>query len=99
MRANGFTIRTVALDNVIPLKRKLGVPAQLDSCHTAVVDGYVVEGHVPAADVKRLLRERSAKGLAVAGMVSGSPGMEGPAARPYDTIAFDGADTRIFARH
>ena len=99
MRANGFTITTVALDNVIPLKRKLGVPAELDSCHTAVVRGYVVEGHVPAADVKRLLREGSAKGLAVAGMVPGSPGMEGATARPYDTIAFDGANTRVFARH
>lgn len=99
MRANGFTITTISVDNVVPLKRRLGVPAELDSCHTAVVGGYVVEGHVPAADVKRLLGERSAKGLAVAGMVPGSPGMESRTARPYDTIAFDGTGMRVFERH
>lgn len=99
MRSNGFTLKTITLENVIPLKRKLGVPEALDSCHTAVVDGYVIEGHVPAADVKRLLRERSARGLAVPGMVAGSPGMEGRTAKPYASIAFTETGSRVFAQH
>jgi hypothetical protein len=67
-----------------------GVPADLSSCHTALVDGYVVEGHVPADVVKSLLAERpEAAGIAVPGMPIGSPGMEGPNPRPYDVLAFD----------
>jgi hypothetical protein len=99
MRASGFALTTVVLDDVMPVKRQLGVPEALQSCHTAVVGAYIVEGHVPAADIKRLLRERSASGLAVPGMVAGSPGMEGAAAKSYATIAFDGAGSRVFARH
>jgi hypothetical protein len=75
-----------------PVKRKLGVPQALHSCHTAVVDGYVIEGHVPADLIDRLLRERPAVvGLAVPGMPIGSPGMEAPgqAAERYQVLTFD----------
>ena len=68
-------------------RRRLGVPGELASCHTGEVDGYVIEGHVPAEDVRRLLDERpKAKGLVVAGMPAGSPGMEGPRTDPYDVL-------------
>ncbi|MBK5265286.1 MAG: DUF411 domain-containing protein [Alphaproteobacteria bacterium] len=82
---------------------RLGVPARLASCHTAVIDGLVFEGHVPIADMQRLLREhpRGVTGLAVAGMPMGSPGMEMPGMRgqPYDVIAFGPAGTRVYAHH
>ncbi|MCJ8157228.1 DUF411 domain-containing protein [Sphingomonas sp. LaA6.9] len=80
-----------------------GVPADLSSCHTAIVDGMVFEGHVPIADMKRVLAQRpkGIKGLAVAGMPLGSPGMEVAGVRPqaYDVIAFGPAGRRVYARH
>ena len=100
MRASGFRVEAQQRDDLASLKRRLGVPDELASCHTAVVDGYLVEGHVPAADVKRLLAERprGAKGLAVPGMVQGSPGMEGARREPYSTLVFDAFGSRVFAR-
>jgi len=72
------------------VKDKHNVPRQARSCHTALVGGYVIEGHVPAADIQRLLKERPAiLGLAVPGMPIGSPGMEGPNPQPYNVLAFD----------
>lgn len=77
MRANGFAVRDVVVADAGVVKRRLGVPARLASCHTAEVAGYALEGHVPAADVKRLLQKRPpVAGLAVPGMPLGSPGME-----------------------
>ncbi|SNS26844.1 Uncharacterized conserved protein [Sphingomonas laterariae] len=80
-----------------------GVPADLSSCHTAIIDGLVFEGHVPIADMKRLLAQRpkGIKGLAVAGMPLGSPGMEVAGVRPeaYNVIAFGPGVRRVFARH
>jgi hypothetical protein len=68
------------------------VPEKLQSCHTAVVNGYSIEGHVPAADIQRLLKEKpKAKGLAVPGMPAGSPGMEGSRHDAYSVVSFDGA--------
>jgi hypothetical protein len=100
MRENGFRLETNKLSDVTPIKRNLRVPESLYSCHTATVGGYVLEGHVPAADVKRLLRERApVTGLAVPGMVPGSPGMEQGAPQPYATMAFDARGSRVFARH
>ena len=103
LQAHGFTVRTTNLDNLADVKAKHRVPRQVQSCHTALVNGYVLEGHVPAADVSRLLRERPAiAGLAVAGMPTGSPGMEVPGAKtaPYDVVAFDNdGNTRVFASH
>lgn len=85
------------------LKDSLGVPASLRSCHTAVVGRYVIEGHVPAADVKRLLKTapKGVLGLAVPGMPAGSPGMETPGASDrYDVVAFSATGaTHVFARH
>jgi len=80
------------VNDLAPIKRKLGVPPALQSCHTAVVEGYVIEGHVPADVIDRVLRERpSVVGLAVPGMPVGSPGMEAPGQAPerYQVLAFD----------
>jgi hypothetical protein len=103
MRAEGFTVEVENVQDLVAVKNRLGVPMPLGSCHTAVVGDYLVEGHVPADDVKRLLAEApDAAGLAVPGMPIGSPGMEveGTPAQPYDVLAFarDGA-TRVFARY
>ena len=84
------------------IKDREGVPDELRSCHTMIVDGYVIEGHVPAGDVARLLRERPAgvEGLAVAGMPLGSPGMEmGGRTQTYQVIAFGPAGKRVFASY
>lgn len=100
MQANGFRVETQEVGDVTAIRRKYGVPDALASCHTAVVAGYAIEGHVPAGDIKRLLREKSkARGLAVPGMVDGSPGMEQGRPQPYATIAFDDRGTSVFARH
>ncbi|NIP82706.1 MAG: DUF411 domain-containing protein [Gemmatimonadetes bacterium] len=98
MRASGYDVEGVDLPQHSELaarKDEHGVPDDLASCHTAVVDGYVIEGHVPAEVVARLLRERpDIRGLAVPGMPIGSPGMEGANPEPYDVIAFDDDGTR-----
>ena len=82
------------------LKQKYQVPEKLHSCHTAVIDGYVVEGHVPADLIKRMLNEKPAiVGLAVPGMPVGSPGMEGPKPEPYIVFTFDKQrQTTVYAR-
>lgn len=104
LQAAGFTVRTTDTDDLAEFKTKHNVPARVRSCHTALVDGYVLEGHVPAADVQRLLKERPANvaGLGVPGMPIGSPGMEVARAKaqPYDVMAFgkDGG-THVFATH
>ena len=100
IRASGFRVETREIADVAPIRRRYGVPDQLASCHTAVVAGYAIEGHVPASDIQRLLRERpKVRGLAVPGMVAGSPGMEQGPPQPYATLAFDDRGSRIFARH
>ena len=97
----GFAVEVHDLEDLAPVKATHGVPADLESCHTAVVEGYVVEGHVPAADVARLLEERPAvTGLAVPGMPIGSPGMEGPNPEAYRVLAFESTGrTRTFSTH
>lgn len=102
LEANGFRVKTVAERDMQAIKRRFAVPQRLTSCHTARVGGYVIEGHVPASAIKRLLRERPAvSGLAVPGMPLGSPGMEVPGKRdPYDVVSFDGAGgSRVFESH
>jgi hypothetical protein len=92
MRANGFAVTSNDLPDVAPLKDQHGVPVQTRSCHTALVGGYIVEGHVPADVIKKLLRERPAVvGIAAPGMPMGSPGMEMPDGRKdtYQIVAFD----------
>jgi hypothetical protein len=105
LRQHGFVARVTDLDDsaLDELKAKHRVPRTAQSCHTALVDGYVIEGHVPASDVRRLLKERPAvSGIAVAGMPLGSPGMDVPAAQAqtYNVVTFDqkGA-VRVFATH
>lgn len=103
LRQAGFVVQVDDRDDVNPVKQRLGVPYGKGSCHTAEVGGYFVEGHVPVADIKRLLAERpDAKGLVLPGMPAGSPGMELPdgTTQPY-TVELVGRDgqTRPFARH
>lgn len=100
MEANGYRVEVHQIDDVSPMRRRFGVPDALASCHTAVVGGYAIEGHVPAADITRLLKTRpKAKGLTVPGMVPGSPGMEQGTPQHYATLLFDEAGTRVFAQH
>jgi hypothetical protein len=100
VRENGFRVERRDLADVTPMKRQLGVPQALWSCHTALVDGYAVEGHVPATDIKRLLRERpKAIGLSAPGMPAGSPGMEQGVPQPHATVLFDSQSSRVFERH
>ena len=91
LEAEGFEVVAVDRDDMTVVKDSLGVPGDLASCHTAVIDGYVVEGHVPAASIRRLLDERpDARGLAVPGMPLGSPGMEqGDRRQSYDVLLVD----------
>jgi hypothetical protein len=99
LEQNGFNVEVHNQRDMGPVKDRFGVPRNLQSCHTAQVDGYVVEGHVPAEDIERLLKERpDVKGLAVPGMPMGSPGMEGPRKDPYDVLAFsDKARPSVFS--
>ncbi|WP_300338925.1 DUF411 domain-containing protein [Accumulibacter sp.] len=101
LKANGFEVSTHNIDNVPANRKKLGMPDSVGSCHTAKVGGYLIEGHVPAADIQRLLKEKpKALGLAVPSMPAGSPGMESARPVPYDTLLVDrNGSTRVFASH
>ena len=100
LRQAGFPVRVVETSDLQPVKARLGVPASLASCHTAEVAGYVVEGHVPASAITRLLREKpKAIGLAVAGMPIGSPGMEGEPVETYDVVLFAPGHEQTFERY
>ena len=99
LQKNGFVTKAVDNTNVDAVKLRFGVPADLATCHTAEVAGYVIEGHVPAIAIKRLLAEKpNATGLAVAGMPVGSPGMEGGRPEPYDVVLFGRSERRIYMR-
>ena len=101
LRAAGFTAEVNDTPRVNAVKARLGVPPELASCHTAEVGGYVIEGNVPASAILRLLKEKpEAKGLAVPGMPTGSPGMEAEGTPPdtYDVILFAASGQRTFAR-
>ena len=90
LKDNGFTVRTTDVPDVSSVKAEHEVPRQLSSCHTALVGGYVIEGHVPAEDIHRLLQERpDIAGISVPGMPVGAPGMEGPNPQEFEVIAFD----------
>lgn len=103
MKDNGYAVRVEDVQNLAPIKQQHRVPSSLQSCHTAIVDGYVIEGHVPIDAIEQLLSERpDVAGLAVPGMPVGSPGMEvaGSAPQPFDVIAFDAAgNTTVFASY
>jgi hypothetical protein len=101
LRQNGFEVKTHDVEDVTAARKKTGMPDRLGSCHTAKIGGYVVEGHVPAADIQRLLKEKpKALGLAVPSMPPGSPGMDSAKPIPYQTLLVktDGT-TQVFAQH
>ena len=101
LKAQGFTVKAENRRDMERIKAENGIPTELRSCHTGFVGGYFVEGHVPAADLKRLLKEKPhVAGLSVPGMPIGSPGMEGPNPEPYAVFAVEhGGGTRIWASH
>jgi hypothetical protein len=100
MRENGFTVNTHDVGNK-EARERAGISTNLGSCHTALVDGYAIEGHVPADDIKRLLKERPrAIGLTAPGMPHGSPGMEGARNDPYDVLLINKqGDTTVYSHH
>jgi len=101
LRSAGFVVEVTDTRDQPAISAKLGVPEDLRGCHTATVEGYVIEGHVPAADITRLLAEKpEGRGLAVPGMPMGSPGMEqGGLKQPYVTVLFGNGAASVFARH
>lgn len=101
LQANGITVAVERTGDPAPVKARFAVPDDLQSCHTATIEGYTIEGHVPAADIRRLLAQRPAgRGLAVPGMPAGSPGTEqGDAKEPYVVILFGDAAYSEFAKH
>jgi len=101
LQDNGFKVVSRDTSDLTTIKMQHGVTLELASCHTALVDGYVLEGHVPAADVKALLEQRPAiTGLSVPGMPIGSPGMEqGDTKQPYDVAAFDKQGVKVFSSY
>ncbi|MBZ2189333.1 DUF411 domain-containing protein [Alcanivorax sp. JB21] len=102
LQESGFTVHKHIQNNVPQIKYRLGLPGELASCHTAMVEGYIIEGHVPAADIKRLLREQPfARGLAVPGMPVGSPGMEMDGRMDaYAVLLFDAdGETQVFSQY
>ena len=102
LRANGFKIekKDVFGKTLTDIKHKHGVPGRLQSCHTALIEGYVIEGHVPADLIHKLLKEKpQIVGLAVPGMPIGSPGMEGGKPEPYEVFTFDKSGrTTVYAK-
>ena len=100
MAAAGFEVDVRDRTDMSVIKASFGIARPLTSCHTALVNDYVIEGHVPAAYVLRFLEEApEARGLAVPGMPIGSPGMEGPGAKPYDVLTFNAdGDSQVYAR-
>ncbi|MFL5485080.1 MAG: DUF411 domain-containing protein [Gemmatimonadaceae bacterium] len=101
VKKHGYQVDAKDTPDMAEIKRTLGVPDGLTSCHTAIVNGYLIEGHVPAADIDRLLAQKpKVAGLAVPGMPMGSPGMEGPTPQPYQVMSFDkSGKTAVFAKH
>ena len=101
LQSNGYKVTVHDRQNLNPIKAEMGVPRRLQSCHTAKVGDYVIEGHVPAEDIARLLQEKpQVAGLTVPGMPMGSPGMEGPRKDPYDVLTFQrNGRTAVYASH
>ena len=102
MKANGFTATVTESTDMAAVKARYHVGGSLASCHTSIAGGYVIEGHVPAADVKRLLAEKpkNVAGLAIPGMPASAPGMDGSPFVPFEVLAFDATGkTSIYAKH
>ena len=101
LEANGFKVKSQDVANTADYREKFGIPNEYGSCHTGRVNGYALEGHVPASEIKRLLAEKpKARGLAVPGMPMGSPGMEGPRKDPYEVLLVkDGGTASVYKRY
>lgn len=104
LQAAGFQVEVTDTNDMVAIKTAMGVPPEMGSCHTAEIDGVLIEGHVPAADIADFMAERpeGVRGLAVPGMPVGSPGMEVPGqpADPYDVVAFsDDGSTSVYRSH
>lgn len=100
LEENGVQVTINKIENLQSVKDEHGVPAQLSACHTAIVDGYVVEGHVPVEDIRRLLGERpDAIGIAVPGMPPNSPGMDIPIEREYPVVLFTDNEMTVYNTH
>jgi hypothetical protein len=98
LRQNGFDVEVVDTDDLAPIKQQSGVPPALEGCHSTVVDGYVVEGHVPIDAVRRLLRERpQIRGISLPGMPAGSPGMSGEKTAPFVIYEISDGEPKVYA--
>lgn len=99
LRANGYKVTVIESDTLAQIKKKHGVPRQFEGCHTTLVGGYVVEGHVPATVVDRLLKERPPiRGISLPGMPDGSPGMSGRKQEPFVVYEFGNQGSSVYAR-
>lgn len=101
LKENGHTVSVKEIEDLSPIKKSSGISEKMQSCHTAVVDGYIIEGHVPVREIDRLLTEKpDVIGLSVPGMVAGSPGMEGGEPEPYNVMVMnmDGS-FKIYAQY
>lgn len=100
LKQNGFSVEVHNQRDMRSIKEKMGVPGRLQSCHTAKVGGYIIEGHVPAVDITRLIKNKpKIKGLAVPGMPMGSPGMDGPRKDAYNVLTFQASgEVSIYSR-
>lgn len=101
LRANGFRVKPVHVEDTAAYRKRYGIPEALGGCHTGVVAGYAIEGHVPAREIRRLLAEKpAAAGLTVPGMPHGSPGMETGKSEPYDVLlVLRNGKHSVFARY
>ena len=100
MRAQGIEVTEADTDDIVSIKVEHGVPNTAYSCHTAVIEGYAVEGHVPVAAITQLLTDRpDVQGIALGGMPQGSPGMTGVQTAPFEVVAYAGDDVTVFGRY
>ncbi len=102
MKKHGFEVTDIKTNDIETIKAKNNIPPSLASCHTAIINGYAIEGHIPADDIKRFLTQKpNMKGLAVGGMPIGSPGMESEKMikQPFDVMAFNENEIKLFRRH
>jgi len=98
LRENGFKVTVTPTHNMSLIRRQHGVPEKFEGCHIAFVDGYIVEGHVPAGVIKKLLTERpKIKGISLPGMPEGSPGMSGMKAAPFEILEISDGPAKVFA--
>lgn len=101
LKENSFQVSSENVDDLNAVKKKYGIKENIQSCHTAIIGRYIVEGHVPAQDIKRMLREQPGiKGISAPGMPLGSPGMEAKTSKPFNVLSFDkSGKTEIYSKH